>query len=94
MSISLGAEIYFAEGAETLAANMLEARADIDRRTRLYKPAPRITRGRARAADAPNVGKTWPSWKRLSSQALTSTSVSDPLLDRLFAKLRRRFGAG
>ena len=57
--ISLGAEIYFAEGAETLAANMLEARPTIMTAVpRLYETLHRriISRGRAQGrSDADDV---------------------------------------
>src|SRR6266404_4865761 len=97
--ISLGAEIYFAESAETLAANMLEARPTIMTAVpRLYETLHRrmilgverkggLTR---RLFDkATTIGG-----KRLASQALgLDERLVDPLLDRLVrAKLRRRFG--
>jgi long-chain acyl-CoA synthetase len=97
--ISLGAEIYFAEGAETLAANMLEARPTIMTAVpRLYETLHRrillgverkggLTRRMFDKTSA--IGR-----KRLSSQALTlDERLLDPLLDRVVrAKLRRRFG--
>src|SRR5438132_4237739 len=97
--ISLGAEIYFAEGAETLAANMLEARPTIMTAVpRLYETLPRrITLGveskgglaRRIFDKTAAIGR-----KRLASQALTlGERLLDPLLDYLVrAKLRRRFG--
>ena len=97
--ISLGAEIYFAEGAETLAANMLEARPTIMTAVpRLYETLHRrITLGVERKGGLARrmfdktaaIGR-----KRLASQALTlDERLLDPLLDRLVrAKLRRRFG--
>jgi long-chain acyl-CoA synthetase len=97
--ISLGAEIYFAEGAETLAANMLEARPTIMTAVpRLYEALHRrITLGVERKGGltrrlfdkATVIGR-----KRMSSQALTLLErLFDPLLDLLVrAKLRRRFG--
>ena len=97
--ISLGAEIYFAESAETLAANMLEARPTIMTAVpRLYETLHRriilgverkggLTRRMFDKTSA--IGR-----KRLSSQALTlDERLLDPLLDRAVrAKLRRRFG--
>ncbi len=97
--ISLGAEIYFAEGAETLAANMLEARPTIMTAVpRLYETLHRrITLGVERKGGLARrmfdktavIGR-----KRLASQALTlDERLLDPLLDSLVrAKLRRRFG--
>ena len=97
--ISLGAEIYFAEGAETLAANMLEARPTIMTAVpRLYETLHRrITLGVERKGvlarrifdKTAAIGR-----KRLASQALTlGERLLDPLLDYLVrAKLRRRFG--
>jgi long-chain acyl-CoA synthetase len=97
--ISLGAEIYFAEGAETLAVNMLEARPTIMTAVpRLYETLHRrITLGVERKGGltrrlfdkATIIGR-----KRLSSQTLSlGERLYDPLLDRLVrAKLRRRFG--
>ncbi len=97
--ISLGAQIYFAEGAESLAANMLEARPTIMTAVpRLYETLHRrITLGIERRGGltrrlfdkASTIGR-----KRLLSQALTvDERLLDPLLDRLVrAKLRQRFG--
>jgi long-chain acyl-CoA synthetase len=97
--ISLGAEIYFAEGAETLAANMLEARPTIMTAVpRFYETLHRrITLGVERKGGltrrffdkATTIGG-----KRLASQALGfDERLLDPFLDRLVrAKLRRRFG--
>ena len=97
--ISLGAEIYFAESAETLAANMLEARPTIMTAVpRLYETLHRrIILGVERKGGltrrlfdkATTIGG-----KRLVSQALgLDERLLDPLLDRLVrAKLRRRFG--
>jgi long-chain acyl-CoA synthetase len=97
--ISLGAEIYFAEGAETLAANMLEARPTIMTAVpRLYETLHRrITLSVERKGGLARrifdktaaIGR-----KRLASQALTlGERLLDPLLDYLVrAKLRRRFG--
>jgi long-chain acyl-CoA synthetase len=97
--ISLGAQIYFAEGAETLAANMLEARPTIMTAVpRLYETLHRrIKLGVERKGGltrrmfdkTAEIGQ-----KRLASQALTlGERLLDPLLDWLVrAKLRRRFG--
>ena len=97
--ISLGAEIYFAESADTLAANMLEARPTIMTAVpRLYETLHRrITLGIERKGGLTRrmFDKTVViGGKRVSSQALTfSERLLDPLLDRLVrAKLRRRFG--
>jgi long-chain acyl-CoA synthetase len=98
-AISLGAQIYFAEGAETLAANMLEARPTLMTAVpRLYETLHRrilsVVERRGgvsrRLFDrAVEIGR-----KRLSSQALSlDERLFDPILDRLVrAKLRRRFG--
>jgi long-chain acyl-CoA synthetase len=97
--ISLGAQIYFAEGAETLAANMLEARPTLMTAVpRLYETLHRrillgverrgsVSRGFFDKAVA--IGR-----KRCSSQSLSfEERLLDPVLDRLVrAKLRRRFG--
>jgi long-chain acyl-CoA synthetase len=97
--MSLGAQIYFAEGAETLAVNMLEARPTIMTAVpRLYETLHRrITLGVERKGGltrrlfdkATVIGR-----KRSLSQALTlNERLLDPLLDGLVrAKLRRRFG--
>jgi len=97
--ISLGAQIYFAERAETLAANMLEARPTLMTAVpRLYETLHRRVRlaverrGRVstRLFDkAVEIGR-----KRSLSQPLSfEERLIDPMLDRLVrAKLRRRFG--
>ena len=97
--ISLGAQIYFAEGAETLAANMLEARPTIMTAVpRLYETLhQRIRLGIERKGrlsrklfeQAVAIGR-----KRGSLEALSpGERLLDPLLDRVVrAKLRRRFG--
>src|SRR5262249_54070406 len=97
--ISLGAQIYFAEGAETLAANMLEARPTIMTAVpRLYETLhQRIRLGVERKGgltqkmfdQAVAIGL-----KRLHAQRPSfGERVVDPVLDRLVrAKLRRRFG--
>jgi long-chain acyl-CoA synthetase len=97
--ISLGAQIYFAEGAESLAANMLEARPTLMTAVpRLYETLHRriqlmverrggVSRGFFDKAVA--IGR-----KRAFSQPLSfEERLLDPVLDRLVrAKLRRRFG--
>jgi long-chain acyl-CoA synthetase len=97
--ISLGAQIYFAEGAETLAANMLEARPTLMTAVpRLYETLHRrillgverrgsVSRGFFDKAVA--IGR-----KRCLLQSLSfEERLLDPVLDRLVrAKLRRRFG--
>jgi long-chain acyl-CoA synthetase len=97
--ISIGAQIYFAEGAETLAANMLEARPTIMTAVpRLYETLhQRIRLGIARKRgiarrmfdQAVAIGQ-----KRLSAQTPSlGERVLDPVLDLLVrAKMRQRFG--
>jgi long-chain acyl-CoA synthetase len=97
--ISLGAQIYFAEGAETLAANMLEARPTLMTAVpRLYETLHRrILLGVERQGglshrlfdNAVAIGR-----KRCLGQPLRlDERLVDPLLDRLVrAKLRRRLG--
>jgi long-chain acyl-CoA synthetase len=97
--ISLGAQIYFAEGAETLAANMLEARPTLMTAVpRLYETLHRrVLTGVERKGGlsrrlfekAAAIGR-----KRNLAQPLSlDETLLDPLLDRLVrAKLRRRFG--
>jgi long-chain acyl-CoA synthetase len=97
--ISLGAQIYFAEGAETLAANMLEARPTLMTAVpRLYETLHRrVLTGVERKGGlsrrlfekAVAIGR-----KRSLAQPLSlNETLLDPLLDRLVrAKLRRRFG--
>jgi long-chain acyl-CoA synthetase len=98
-AISLGAQIYFAEGAETLAANMLEARPTLMTAVpRLYETLHRRilsaverrgTVSRRLFDRAVEIGR-----KRLSARPLSiDERLLDPLLDRLVrARLRRRFG--
>jgi long-chain acyl-CoA synthetase len=98
--VSLGAEIYFAEGAETLAANMLEARPSIMTAVpRLYETMhQRILRGIERQGGtrrrlfelALRLGK-----KRLADPR--SLSLGDRALDLVAEllvrrKVRKRFG--
>ena len=97
--ISIGAEIYFAEGAETLGANLLEARPTIMTAVpRLYETMhQRIGRQierehglkRALFEKAVAIGR-----KRLAGEPLTlAERALDPLLDRLVRnKVRARFG--
>jgi long-chain acyl-CoA synthetase len=97
--ISIGAQIYFAEGAETLAANMLEARPTIMTAVpRLYETLhQRIRRGVARKngiarkmfEEAVAIGE-----KRLAGESpRVGQRFLDPVLDRLVrAKVRERFG--
>ena len=97
--ISIGAQIYFAEGAETLAANLLEARPTIMTAVpRLYETLHRrILLGVARKggvsrklfAKALAIGEKRAAFERLSLGEM----LLDPVLDRLVrAGLRRRFG--
>jgi long-chain acyl-CoA synthetase len=97
--VSIGAQIYFAEGAETLPANLLEARPTIMTAVpRLYETMHRrITRGVERKGKmahkmfdkAVEIGR-----KRAAREAPSvAERVVDPLLDRIVrAQLRRRFG--
>jgi long-chain acyl-CoA synthetase len=97
--ISIGAQIYFAEGAETLAANLLEARPTIMTAVpRLYETLhQRIRLGVERKGGVTHkifdkavaVGR-----KRLLSQKPSlGERVLDPMLDRIVrAKMRQRFG--
>jgi long-chain acyl-CoA synthetase len=97
--ISIGAQIYFAEGAETLAANLLEVRPTIMTAVpRLYETLhQRIRRGIEREKglkrrlfeQAVTIGK-----KRLAGDRLTMTErLIDPLLERMVReKVRARFG--
>ncbi|HEY1261266.1 MAG TPA: long-chain fatty acid--CoA ligase [Stellaceae bacterium] len=97
--ISIGAQIYFAEGADTLAANLLEARPTIMTAVpRLYETLHRrIMLGVERKGGtarrlferAVAIGR-----KRAGFEPLTLRErLADPVLDRLVrAGLRRRFG--
>jgi long-chain acyl-CoA synthetase len=97
--ISLGAQIYFAEGADTLAANLLEARPTIMTAVpRLYETLhTRIRRGIEREKglkrrlfeQAVATGR-----KRLAGEALgIGERLIDPLLEKLVReKVRARFG--
>jgi long-chain acyl-CoA synthetase len=97
--ISIGAQIYFAEGADTLAANLLEARPTIMTAVpRLYETLHRriligVERkgrmARKLFGKALAIGK-----KRARFEALAVGEILvDPVLDRLVrAGLRRRFG--
>ncbi|MGE0260909.1 MAG: long-chain fatty acid--CoA ligase, partial [Alphaproteobacteria bacterium] len=97
--ISIGAEIYFAEGADTLAANLLEARPTIMTAVpRLYETLhQRIRIGIQREQglkrrlfeQAVAIGRT-----RLAGGRLTlSDRLLDPVLDKLVRdKVRARFG--
>jgi long-chain acyl-CoA synthetase len=97
--ISIGAQIYFAEGAETLAANMLEVRPTIMTAVpRLYETLhQRIRLGVERKGGlsqrmferAVAIGR-----KRLGSERTgLGERLVDPLLDRAVrSKVRERFG--
>jgi long-chain acyl-CoA synthetase len=97
--ISIGAQIYFAEGAETLAANMLEARPTIMTAVpRLYETLhQRIRLGGERKGglsqkmfqQAVAIGR-----KRLGAERTRlGERLVDPLLDRTVrSKVRERFG--
>jgi long-chain acyl-CoA synthetase len=97
--ISIGAQIYFAEGAETLAANLLEARPTIMTAVpRLYETLhQRIRLGVDRKGGvsrkmfdrAVAIGRK----RLLAERTSLGERLSDPLLDRLVrAKVRERFG--
>jgi long-chain acyl-CoA synthetase len=97
--ISIGAQIYFAEGAETLAANMLEARPTIMTAVpRLYETLhQRIRLGVDRKGRisrkmfdrAVAIGRK----RLLAKRTSLGERLSDPLLDRVVrAKVRERFG--
>ncbi len=97
--ISIGAQIYFAEGAETLAANLVEARPTIMTAVpRLYETMhQRIRRGIEREKGlkrrlfeaAVTTGR-----KRVAGETLgVRQRLLDPLLDKLVRdKVRARFG--
>ena len=97
--ISLGAQIFFAEGAEALASNMLEARPTIVTAVpRLYEMLHRRIRleverrgavARLLFEQAVRIGR-----KRSFSQPISfGERLLDPLLDRLVrSKLHLRFG--
>jgi long-chain acyl-CoA synthetase len=97
--ISIGAEIYFAEGADTLAANLLETRPTIMTAVpRLYETMhQRIQRQMQRERglkrrlfeQAVAIGR-----KRIAGVTLSlGERLLDPVLDRLVrAKVRARFG--
>jgi long-chain acyl-CoA synthetase len=97
--ISIGAQIYFAEGAETLAANMLEARPTIMTAVpRLYETLhQRIRLGVERKGGVAH--KMFDRAVAIGQKRLTSQKPSlgerllDPVLDRVVrAKMRERFG--
>jgi long-chain acyl-CoA synthetase len=98
-AISLGAQIYFAEGAETLAANMLEARPTLMTAVpRLYETMHRrilLAVERQGGVQRRLFAKTIAIGRKrsLSHPLSPDERLLDPLLDRLVrAKLRRRFG--
>ena len=97
--ISIGAQIYFAEGAETLAANLLEARPTIMTAVpRLYETMHRrITLGveRKSAIARRMFDKTVAIGRKRAAHAAPNLTerLADPLLDRVVrADVRRRFG--
>jgi long-chain acyl-CoA synthetase len=97
--ISIGAQIYFAEGADTLAANLLEAKPTIMTAVpRLYETMhQRLRRGMEREKglkrrlfeQAVAIGR-----KRLASEPLSfGERLLDPILEKLVRdKVRARFG--
>ena len=97
--ISIGAQIYFAEGADSLAANLIEVRPTIMTAVpRLYETLhQRIRRGIERERglkrrlfeQAATIGR-----KRLAGERLsTAERLLDPLLEKLVRhKVRARFG--
>ncbi len=98
--ISIGAEIYYAEGIETLGANMLEARPTIMTAVpRLYEMLHhRITAGVAKAggAKAKLFNKAYDIGSRRYHDPISLSlgdRMIDPILDRLVRnKVRDRFG--
>ena len=97
--VSLGAQIYFAEGAETLAANLLEARPTIMTAVpRLYETMHRrIILGVERKGSMARkmFGKAVEIGRKRATETRTSFGerLIDPLLDwSVRAGLRRRFG--
>jgi len=97
--ISLGAQIYFAEGAETLAANMLEARPTIMTAVpRLYETLYqriRLTVERKGGISQELFERTLAiGHKRLTSQSPSfGERILDPVIEHLVRrKMRRRFG--
>jgi long-chain acyl-CoA synthetase len=97
--ISIGAEIYFAEGAETLATNLVEARPTIMTAVpRLYETMhQRIRRGIERERGLKRrlfEGAVAVGRKRLYQEPLSfGERLLDPLLDKLVRdKVRARFG--
>ncbi|MGH7047929.1 MAG: AMP-dependent synthetase/ligase [Stellaceae bacterium] len=96
--ISIGAQIYFAEGAETLSANLLEARPTIMTAVpRLYETLHRrILLGVERKGGIARsmFGRTVAIGRKRAAGSLSLTDrLIDPALDRLVrAGLRRRFG--
>ena len=97
--LSIGAQIYFAEGAETLAANLLEARPTIMTAVpRLYETLHRrILLGVERKGRVARkmFDKTVTIGRKRASFATPNLSerLIDPALDRLVrAGVRRRFG--
>jgi long-chain acyl-CoA synthetase len=97
--ISIGAQIYFAEGAETLPANLLEARPTIMTAVpRLYETMHRrITLGverkgklaRKMFGKAVEIGRK----RSLGASPNVTERLVDPLLERMVRDdLRRRFG--
>jgi long-chain acyl-CoA synthetase len=97
--VSIGAQIYFAEGAETLAANLIEARPTIMTAVpRLYETLHRrITLGVERKGRMARgmFGKAVAIGRKRAALARPSLGerLVDPLLDRsVRAGLRRRFG--
>jgi long-chain acyl-CoA synthetase len=97
--ISIGAQIYFAEGADTLAANLVEARPTIMTAVpRLYETMhQRIRRGMEREKGlkrrlfeaAVTIGR-----RRVAGEAIgAGQRLLDPLLEKLVRdKVRARFG--
>ena len=97
--ISIGAEIYFAEGADTLAANMLEARPTIMTAVPGLYEVLHLRIRRAVVRDSALKRRLFEraisiGCKRLAGETpRPGERLIDPLLDRLVrAKLRRRFG--
>jgi long-chain acyl-CoA synthetase len=97
--ISIGAQIYFAEGADTLAANMLEARPTIMTAVpRLYETLhQRIRVGVERKGGVAqkmfDKSVTIGRKRQLSQTPRLGERLLDPVLERVVrAKMRKRFG--
>ena len=100
LPIAMGAQIYYAEGADTLAANLIEARPTILTCVpRLYEVL-RQTNRRGRRAAGRHQRATCSTWRSSSGGGAIAQgrlplhlAAVDRLLDRWFAaRCRQRFG--